>query len=872
MSNEVKQRTESIKEFFTKNKAHLEYVLLGLILWFGYKVRTSNLHLLKDQITGKFIMADPDATAFLRYARYVAEHGQMMANDILRYHPIGFNPNPEFTFLSHVMAKLYHVLHFFNDKITVEYAAVIYPAVAFTIGIFFFYLTTKELLDKKTALLASALLTIVPGFLFRTMAGVSDKEALGIMFFFITTYLFIKSWKQKTTRKAILFGFLTALATIGMGLAWGGVNFLYLIVAGFVLAEIALDKFNEYNFYSYATWVITLIITYHIIYPYPKLQILEVAVTVMEAAILLALIASTIRFLIHKYDIGHLRKLTETKLPPGLFSICAAAAAGALAVSIWQGPHLIVEKAQQLYVLFNNVPTSRWILTVAESHQPYVVDWYGQFSKKLIYIFFAGTGILFYNMIKPIKEHKWHLTGGFMAFILAFTFSRHKAGTVLDGQSNLAMGLYAGSLLLFLGGIIVYYLYSFKNKPNIFKEILSIDKRYTFLLIWVIIALTGARTAIRMIFFFAPIVALVSAYTFTSALRWVQTQEKKIIKFGGMAITLFILFSTLSGFSQGVIAQGQSIGAGYNLQWQKAMDWTQHNTPEDAVFAHWWDYGYYVQTGGNRATISDGGNARSAINYYTGRYLLTATDYKDALDFLYANKVTHVLIDPTDIGKYGAYSSIGSDVNYDRRSYIATFSLDPSKTQETRDSVVYTYMGTWGSDEDFSYQGQVYPQGQAGIGGIFVKAQMVPNEDGTLGIGITEPPTAATVFQGKQTNIPIKCIFINGQEIVFNIEDGHQGCLYIMPNIANGNQVNPIGTSFYLSRRVYESRMARLYLLGDQTENFKTVYSDQNEVPIAYYQGRFIGPLKIWEVTYPNDIEDIPLYREQTLPEGVDKV
>jgi len=31
------------------------------------------------------------------------------------------------------------------------------------------------------------------------------------------------------------------------------------------------------------------------------------------------------------------------------------------------------------------------------------------------------------------------------------------------------------------------------------------------------------------------------------------------------------------------------------------------NTNEDGIFAHWWDYGYWVQTLGKRATIADGG-------------------------------------------------------------------------------------------------------------------------------------------------------------------------------------------------------------------------------------------------------------------------
>jgi len=39
--------------------------------------------------------------------------------------------------------------------------------------------------------------------------------------------------------------------------------------------------------------------------------------------------------------------------------------------------------------------------------------------------------------------------------------------------------------------------------------------------------------------------------------------------------------------------------------WQHAMDWLKHNTPENAVIASWWDYGYWITTLSDRATIID---------------------------------------------------------------------------------------------------------------------------------------------------------------------------------------------------------------------------------------------------------------------------
>jgi len=39
--------------------------------------------------------------------------------------------------------------------------------------------------------------------------------------------------------------------------------------------------------------------------------------------------------------------------------------------------------------------------------------------------------------------------------------------------------------------------------------------------------------------------------------------------------------------------------------WPDAMQWVKKNTPEDAVVASWWDYGYWISTLGERATLAD---------------------------------------------------------------------------------------------------------------------------------------------------------------------------------------------------------------------------------------------------------------------------
>ena len=49
-------------------------------------------------------------------------------------------------------------------------------------------------------------------------------------------------------------------------------------------------------------------------------------------------------------------------------------------------------------------------------------------------------------------------------------------------------------------------------------------------------------------------------------------------------------------------------GTSFNIStndWSDAMQWLKENTPEDAVIAAWWDYGYWISTLSERKTLSD---------------------------------------------------------------------------------------------------------------------------------------------------------------------------------------------------------------------------------------------------------------------------
>src|SRR3989344_6084789 len=200
-SQKIGDRKAKLANILSKTN-WIYYGLLAAIISFGYYIRTRNLNLLIDITTKQYIPSDPDALLFLRYAEYILEHGKLMAIDALRYHPIGYPTSGENVVLSYVIVYLYKIIAIFKD-ITLQYVDVIYPAIAYIFIIIFFYLFVKELFNHRVALLSSAFLTVIPTFLFRTMSGVSDKEALAFVLMFASLYFFALSWKGSLKKRLI---------------------------------------------------------------------------------------------------------------------------------------------------------------------------------------------------------------------------------------------------------------------------------------------------------------------------------------------------------------------------------------------------------------------------------------------------------------------------------------------------------------------------------------------------------------------------------------------------------------------------------------------------------------------------------------------
>ena len=847
----LKKRKDKLFKRFGKKNIVI-YLIVVCIAFFGYYVRTRNLHLLKDITTGKYIPLALDPHVFLRYVKYIIEHGTLFSLDTMRYYPVGFNMGGEVPLLQQFIAYLYKFLHFFDPSVTVEKAHILYPPICFVIGLVFFFLTIKRLFDYRVALISSAILTVVPPFLYRTMAGFSDKEALAVMFIFMTFYLFVRSWQEKTTKKTIGFAIIAGVTLGFADMSWGGTSIVYMIIGLFGFFGIILNRFSKKDFYMYSSWFLSWIF----ILQFSRgggsiIAALNTVVTSSTSTIVaVAFFMGLVDFLLFKKDILKIKDKVREKIPLGFASFLISVLLLVILSSIFIGPSYIFNTINHVFDMIVNPLNNRWIRTVAESHEPYITDWIGQMSFRYIMLIILGSSLLVYESIRSLKKrHSIPLVAGYTGLLLLFIFSRYSSGSpVFNGVSQVAKIAFLGSGAGLMVGLIIFYLYAFYKDKDSYSQLLKIKKEQIFVIVWFVIMIMSARRAARLIFIFAPVTTVFFGYISVSLFDYARKFLKKDwLKLIAYVLIGLLVVSTFYGFAKITLTQAKYIGPSYNQQWQIAGQWIRDNTNEDSVFAHWWDYGYWVQTGGERTTITDGGNAIGYFNYLMGRHVLTGQTEEEPLPFLYSHNATHLLIISDEIGKYPAFSSIGSDENYDRYSWINQFILDEKNVQELRDKVVYLYRGGTLIDDDIIYEDKLFPKLAAGIGGFFVGMKHEGNSTSF------ERPQAILMYNGKQTQIPLNCLFMHGQEVTFGT-DGLDGCLLIIPKI-DGQKMNPIGAAFYLSPKVKNSRVSQLYLMGKQSEYFKLVYSDKDQMPLSIYNGRTIGPLKIWEITYPKGLQ-----------------
>jgi asparagine N-glycosylation enzyme membrane subunit Stt3 len=847
--------------------------LLLVIVLIGANIRTQNLESLKDVTTGEYIPLALDPFYFLRVSETIVANDGLPALDVMRSPALGISWHTEI--LPHVVVGIYKIANTFNSEITLRYINVLSPVIFFVMSIILFFFLCYFLIKSKiAAILGAAFLALIPSYLYRTMAGFSDHEAIGMVSFFAALLVGAMAIKylgksKLIWRKIILWGIgVGALSALTVS-SWGGVsNFLFMIIPlSFLilwLVKIRTEEgksFGIKGFSFYLIWIVSTIVIGLILgnsYGYLLSKFISSNGIVSFFVLGFCLVDLLIVFNLRK--LGFIRKKYRQ-----IYSLLAAFILGVFALIV--SGRGFISLIKDIWIrIFQPWGTERVALTVAENAQPYLNDWIAQGGQTIFWMFFAAIIFFGFEISRGIRSMKGKISFNlaWIFLVSGILFSRISSASLFNGVNFISQAFYLLAVLVFI----------FVSAWVYFNEEIKIKPEMIFIASWMIFTLISARAATRMFFAITPFVCFSAGYLLIVLFKYYQRSSEEFLKLMTGILLILVLISSivsLIGAYNLTMNQAKFTTPSANQQWQKAMEWVRTDTPADSIFLHWWDYGYWVQTLGERATVADGGHSEGAFGDHTiGRYVLTTDRPETALSFMKTWDATHLLIDPTDIGKYGAYSKIGSGPDgTDRFSWIPSMISDPSEIQETRDSQIRLYRGGGFIDEDILYQtneGQVFlPEGKAAIAGASVR----------IGENEISQPIGIFVYNNQQIEIPLRYAYY--EENLVDFGGGLEAAIRIIPRVSansanTGYDFDTEGALIYLSPKTMKSLVVQLYILNDAFDKYPTlkIAHSQPDPSVEFFnsQGAGIkdlvyfrginGPIKIWKISIPGNIVEVP--------------
>ncbi len=575
-------------------------VALILIFAIGLYIRAQSLKPLADCIEGMVCLQALDPFYIYRTSLDMMNNNFHLVFDTLRYFPTGMDPHAGVPGIFYLPAVMYKVIALMIPSLSFYEWAKWYPAIMGAFMGIAMYLLGKELFNKKVGLLAGFLLAVNASTLYRTAAGFFEKEPSAAVFIILAFYFFAHALNKNSTVSAVN----TGLSLLMVNFLWGGANIIFLILAMFAGLVVFL---NIHPKSIYKTYPIMIFIAVFI----PAIFSVPAHLNHTSSYALLSFFVVgfvIVRYIIEKKDIVSEKDMNYT-MP--------------------------------------------------------VISVIG-FILALIGSFFSKTLASLFNTVSHLLNWSEDVVGSTVAENNPATWTNIKSQLGAEYAQYLTPELksiipYMSLWIFMLVGIVFLAYKLYKTR----------DWKYMFALVWVVASIYASFARIRIIFLLGAPAALAGAFGIYYLIKIFNNasfvKNFKKIEFAGLKINilktipiLFIALLLIVNFSSG-LAFSKSIGPSLNKNWQGACEYLKTETPEESVILSWWDYGYWFETAGERASVADGGNEKATIiNPILANGFISdnISDLKEVIEYFPAD---YVVVDYTLIGKFSAMSKIGHD-------------------------------------------------------------------------------------------------------------------------------------------------------------------------------------------------------------------
>lgn len=465
---------------------------------------------------------------------------------------------------------------------------IIFPVVFGSMTAIVIFALVRVLGGTSAGLFASLFFAISPPIIVRGTIGWFKSEPLGLFYGLLGVYLFLSGLKSENKKIAIskLVGGGFFLA-IGFA-SWGGIEFFLLPLGLFFVALPFIRKDHKFLIWAVPLFVaVTMIISGGLFArPGPSFVFGVRGLAMIGPAILLVVI-----ILVQKYS------KEQYRLRNSLLVMAALLVIGGVILAA-SGTHSV---SFRYLNAVNPFLTSEDPLvdSVAEHATPTLAQNFSYFS---ILMLFAGLGIwlVFRNKNGDPSASRFSIRNEMIVFALIIGMVGAYAGSTFSRLELLT----ATSVIVLSSIGLAALVRDILKRETKQAQIVEPSKKGS--------SRKDAPTKktidllgrIPKIAFVAVIVALL----LVPALYPVNANWISITK------------------SPPTILNGGSNFAISTSDWPDALNWIKNNTPKDSVVASWWDYGYWVQTLGERKTLADNATIDTSVIANIARMLLSSPD------------------------------------------------------------------------------------------------------------------------------------------------------------------------------------------------------------------------------------------------------
>jgi dolichyl-diphosphooligosaccharide--protein glycosyltransferase len=507
-----------------------------------------------------------------RATQFIVENGIIEYfnwHDDMSWYPEGRDVSSNSQVILHITAaSLYPI---FGGNSSLYDFTIIFPVVFGSLTAIILFAFVRVIAGTTAGLFACLFYSVSLPIIIRGTIGWFKSEPLGLFFGLLAMYLLLSGVSSRNYK-------ISFAKLIGAGIffafgisAWGGIQFFILPLGLFFLALPFLRNDHDFIRWAIPVFTISFLLT-ALVFERPGINF----VFGIQGFLI---IGSTI-FLVICTIIQKLGK-EEKRLRNGLYFLIGTVLSGITLITInTSSAFLKLPSFRYLNAVNPFLTTQDPLVDSVAEHATTTLAQSFYFSS--ILMIFAGIGIWF--ILK--NKDRIHSFSKLRNDMIVFTLITSLAGVYVS-SAFIRLELFASISIIILSSIGL----------SVLTSVILINKKIKDKKI------SNPRVITRISYFSIIIILLIMPLTIPENGNWVNATKAPPTLLNG--------------------------GSFFNIatdDWRNAMEWLNKNTPEDAVIASWWDYGYWITTLSERASLADNATLSTLRIQQIAKTLLSPPD------------------------------------------------------------------------------------------------------------------------------------------------------------------------------------------------------------------------------------------------------